>query len=157
MTQEQMLQHLGSANEVAKQAVKDGYHPFEAALVAPDNRTVFRTQPNVDVIRHAETELARRAAGEYERSFLWNCTLATSIDPCAMCAGTQYWANIGQLVFGVKETELENLTGNNAENPTMELSCRTVFESSQKQIQVHGPFPEIAEAVLELHRTFWKS
>ncbi|MCZ6674121.1 MAG: deaminase, partial [Verrucomicrobia bacterium] len=65
------------------------HHPFGAVLVAPDNKTVLMKQPNVEVVRHAETELAGRAAGEYERSLLWNCTLVTTIEPCLMCAGTQ--------------------------------------------------------------------
>lgn len=113
-------------------------------------------QGNLDTVRHAETELARRAAAAYEPEFLWQCTLVSTFEPCAMCAGTMYWANIGRLVYGVEETELLALTGDHAENPTMSLSSRTVLGSGQKKIEVFGPFPEIADEMLAPHRDFWK-
>ncbi|RVB82156.1 nucleoside deaminase, partial [Mesorhizobium sp. M7A.F.Ca.CA.002.04.1.1] len=113
-------------------------------------------QGNLDTVRHAETELARRAAAAYAPEFLWQCTLVSTFEPCAMCAGTMYWANIGRLVYGVEETELLALTGDHAENPTMSLSSRTVLGSGQRKIEVFGPFPEIADEMLAPHRDFWK-
>jgi tRNA(Arg) A34 adenosine deaminase TadA len=73
-----------------------------------------------------------------------------------MCAATLYWANIGRLVYGFEETQLLALTGNHSENPTMSLAARVVLGSGQKQIEVHGPFPEIAGELLEVHRGFWQ-
>ena len=72
-----------------------------------------------------------------------------------MCAGTQYWANIGHLVFGMTEHRLLALTGNHGENPTMNLPCRTVFASGQKAISVTGPVPEVEAEIAELHQHFW--
>ena len=51
-----------------------------------------------EAMRHAEAELARRAAAAYPSDFLWTCTLVTTGEPCATCAGTFHWANIGRLV-----------------------------------------------------------
>ena len=113
-------------------------------------------QGNLDAVRHAETELARRAAAAYEPAFLWSSTLVTTFEPCAMCAGTIYWANIGAVVFGAEETTLLALTGDSAENPTMSLSSRTVLGSGQKEIAVHGPFPELADELVAPHTDFWK-
>jgi tRNA(Arg) A34 adenosine deaminase TadA len=107
-------------------------------------------------VRHAEIELARRAAAAYPPDYLWRCTLVTTFEPCAMCAGTIYWANIGSVVYGVEETKLLALTGDAHENPTMSLSCRTVLGSGQKQIAVHGPFPEIEDELIAPHRDFWR-
>ena len=113
-------------------------------------------QGNIDTVRHAETELARRAAAAYPPEFLWTCTLVSTGAPCAMCTGTLYWANIGRLVYGYEETKLLALTGDHPENPTMNLPSRTVLGSGQKKIEVHGPFPEIEEELLAPHRDFWK-
>ena len=55
--------------------------------------------------------------------FLWTCTLVSTGEPCAMCTGTLYWANIGRLVYGFEEAKLLALTGDHPENPTMSLSC----------------------------------
>jgi tRNA(Arg) A34 adenosine deaminase TadA len=73
-----------------------------------------------------------------------------------MCAGTQYWANIGTLVFGMTERRLLELTGNHEENPTMDLPSRTVLEAGQKQVTVIGPVPAVEEAIAALHQHFWQ-
>jgi len=72
-----------------------------------------------------------------------------------MCAGTQYWANIGRLVYGMSERRLLELTGNHAENPTLDLPCREVFERGQKAMKVWGPLVEAEEEIAALHRQFW--
>jgi tRNA(Arg) A34 adenosine deaminase TadA len=87
--------------------------------------------------------------------FLWGCTLYTTVEPCAMCAATQYWANIGRLVYGLDERRLLALTGNHAENPTMDVPARYIYEHSQKSIEVVGPIPEVEEEIVSLHKAFW--
>jgi tRNA(Arg) A34 adenosine deaminase TadA len=72
-----------------------------------------------------------------------------------MCAGTQYWAHIGRLVYGMSERRLLALTGNHAENPTLDLPCRDVFARGQKAVEVVGPVAEVEDAIAELHRDFW--
>jgi tRNA(Arg) A34 adenosine deaminase TadA len=155
MNHEQMLQHLRRANEVARKSMSDGHHPFGALLVAADDQTVLLEQGNVDSVNHAEAVLARAAAQRYTAEQLWGCTLVTTVEPCAMCAGTQYWAHIGRLVYGMSEHRLLQLTGNHAENPTLDLPCRDLFARGQKAVQVHGPFAEVEEEIAALHRSFW--
>jgi tRNA(Arg) A34 adenosine deaminase TadA len=154
MTRDQMIAHLLEANAVALGAAAHGHHPFGAVLVGPDDKILMR-QGNVDTVHHAETELARRAAEAYSPEFLWNCTLVSTGEPCAMCSGKLYWANIGRLVYGYEEIRLLELTGNHAENPTMNLSSRTVLGHGQKAIEVHGPFAELDDTLLAPHRDFW--
>ncbi len=155
MTRDQILTHLRTANAVAIDAVKHGHHPFGAILVGPDN-TVLMRQANINTVRHAETELARRAATAYPSEFLWTCTLVSTGEPCAMCTGTLYWANIGRLVYGYAEEKLLALTGNHPKNPTLSLRSEVVLASGQKKIEVLGPFPEIENELLAPHRDFWK-
>jgi tRNA(Arg) A34 adenosine deaminase TadA len=152
-TQEQMESNLQKANRVALKVVQEGKHPFGAVLVGADNETVLLEQGNVDSVNHAESTLARKAAEAYTETELWGCTLYTTVEPCVMCAGTQYWANIGRLVYGMSERQLLDCTGNNEENPTLDVPCRYIFEHGQKDIRVHGPFdlPDVEEP----HRTFW--
>ena len=155
MTRDQMLAHLRAADAVAREAAAHGHHPFGAVLVGPDDAILMR-QGNIDVVRHAETELARRAAAAYPPDFLWTCTLVSTGEPCAMCTGTLYWANIGRLVYGFEETKLLALTGDHPENPTMNLASRTVLGSGQKKIEVHGPFPRSRTSSSPRTGTFWK-
>ncbi len=155
MTRDQMLAHLRTADAVARDAVVHGHHPFGAVLVGPDDRILMR-QGNLDTVRHAETELARRAAAAYPPAFLWTCTLVSTGEPCAMCAGTLYWANIGNVVFGMAERRLLEITGNHSGNPTMDLPCRDVFAKGQKDIQVTGPVAQVETDIAAPHLSFWK-
>jgi tRNA(Arg) A34 adenosine deaminase TadA len=155
MQRDQMIRLLRQANAVAARAASQGKHPFGALLLAPDGRTVLEEQGNIDAVNHAEATLARNAAARYPADYLWQCTLVTTVEPCAMCAGTQYWAHIGRLLFGMTEKRLLEMTGNHAENPTMDLPCRTVFASGQKAVEVFGPVVEVEDEIAALHRTFW--
>ena len=58
-------------------------------------------------------------------------------------------------MYGLSERRLLELTGNHAENPTLDLPCRTVFGAGQKTIDVVGPVPEVEEEIAALHRGFW--
>ncbi|CAM2709766.1 unnamed protein product [Rotaria socialis] len=132
-THDQMIRHLHRANQIAKRALQFGHHPFGCILVGPDNEVIL-----------------------IDQEYLWRCTLYTTFEPCVMCAGTLYWANIGRLVFGATEKRLLELTGNSETNPTLDIPCRYVFEHGQKNIKVWGPFPEVEKEFIELHKGFWK-
>ena len=155
MTDEQMLRHLRRASAVAQDAAAKGRHPFGAVLVAPDGDTVLLEHGNIDTVNHAEAVLARVAAHRFDAALLWGCTLVTTVEPCAMCAATQYWAHIGRLVYGMSESRLLQLTGNHAENATLDLPCREVFARGQKAIAVTGPVPAVEGEIAAVHRAFW--
>lgn len=155
MTKAQMIRHLRAANDVAKEMKKFGHHPFGAILVAPDNEQILMHQGNVSVVRHAETELSRRAAETYTPEYLAKCTLVTTMEPCVMCAGNVYFANIGSVLFGAPESTLRKLTGTSKANPTMNLPCKQVFDAGQKSIQVLGPIAEMEDELSEPHKGFW--
>jgi tRNA(Arg) A34 adenosine deaminase TadA len=157
MNDEQRLRALRRANEVARRAMAMGRHPFGAVLVAPDGDTILAEQGNIDTVHHAEATLARTAWLNYPADYLAQCTLVTTFEPCAMCAGTIYWAHIGHVVYGAEETALLALTGNHPENPTLSLPCREVFARGQKHIEVVGPVPEVADEMIATHRGFWAS
>ena len=76
---------------------------------------------------HAETQVAEKASQQYSKDFLKDCTLYTTAEPCAMCAGAIYWAGIGRVVYGMSEKDLLAHTGADPQNPTFDLPCREVF------------------------------
>ena len=156
-TDSQVGAMLDHANALARRAMEAGHHPFGALRVAADHTTVLMEQGNVDSVNHAEAVLAREAARRWAPAELWPCTLVSTVEPCAMCAGTQYWANIGRTVYGIEEKTLLSITGNHAENPTLDLPCRHVFARGQKDVQVIGPVAAMEEKVAALHRRYWRS
>src|SRR5919199_1231913 len=93
--------------EVARRAREHGNHPFGAILVGPDGAVLIESEngylPDRDSTAHAERLLATRAARAHAPGFLARCTLYSSAEPCAMCAGAAYWAGIGRVVYGLSE------------------------------------------------------
>ncbi len=156
MTHDQATHHLLRANAVARRAMSLGKHPFGAILVAPDGETVLAEQGNIDTVHHAEATLARTASLNYSAEYLWGCTLVTTFEPCAMCTGTIYWANIGRIVYGASEEALLALTGSHAANPTLNLPCREVLARGQKAVEVLGPFAALETELTAPHSDFWK-
>jgi len=154
---QQVIAMLERAQALAQRAMDAGHHPFGALLVAADHETVLMEQGNVDSVNHAEAVLAREASRRFSPAELWGCTLVTTVEPCAMCAGTQYWANIGRVVYGMEERTLLELTGDHTENPTLDLPCRDVFSRGQKDVHVIGPVAAMAEPIAALHKRFWRS
>ena len=106
-----------------------------------------------DRTAHSERLLSSWAARTHDSSFLSRCTLYTSAEPCAMCAGAIYWAGIGRVVYGQSEKSLKAQTGAHDENPTLDLPCRLVFEAGQRSTEVVGPLLE--EEAAKLQEDFW--
>jgi hypothetical protein len=74
-----------------------------------------------------------------------------------MCTGTLYWSNIGRLVYAASEEKLNDLTGgDNDENMTMSLPCRTVLKAGQKDVETIGPVSGWEEKVVEESGKWWK-
>ena len=109
--------------------------------------------PDKDMTGHAERVLMTRASTTYTAELLARCTMYTSAEPCAMCAGAAYWAGIGRVVYGASEKRLKELTGNHPENPTLDLPCRVIFSAGQRQVEVIGPLLE--EESAQMHVGFW--
>ncbi len=149
---------LRRAFAVADKARQAGDHPFGAILVGPDGTVLMEqgngyTSEGGDRTAHAERLLATRAKA-YDGAFLARCTLYSSAEPCAMCAGAIYWSGIGRLVYGQSEADLKLATGDHPENPTLALPCRIVFATGQRAVEVVGPMLEQEAAALQ--RAFWK-
>ncbi|MGL5330341.1 MAG: nucleoside deaminase [Peptostreptococcaceae bacterium] len=152
--------YLRRAIEVSRMARENGNTPFGALLVDKEGNIIMEQQ-NVEITEHrctahAETALAERASKEYSKEFLWDCTLYTTAEPCAMCAGAIYWANIGNVVYGMTEKRLLELTGSHDQNPTFDLPCRDVFSKGQKDIVVVGPISEVEEEAAKVHEGYWE-
>lgn len=149
---------LRRAFAVALQAKAAGDHPFGAILVDGAGAVIMEqgngfTAEGRDMTAHAERLIATRASKTYAPAFLADCTLYSSAEPCAMCAGAIYWAGIGRVVFGQSEQDLKAQTGDHAENPTLDLPCRAVFAAGQRPVEVIGPL--LAEEAAALQSGFW--
>ena len=88
ITREQIEAGINACLEIQRRAVTFGKRPFAACLLGPDNETVLLMHQSVDQVNHAESSLARLAYCHYSKEYLWQCTLVSTWEPCAMCSGT---------------------------------------------------------------------
>jgi tRNA(Arg) A34 adenosine deaminase TadA len=143
--------------DVARRAQTLGNHPFGAVLVSAAGDVLIETEngylPDRDMTGHAERLLATQVSKQIPQHIRASSTLYTSAEPCAMCAGAIYWSGIGRVVYGLSERQLKSITGNHAENPTLDLPCRVVFSAGQRAVEVVGPLLEDEAAAL--HDGVW--
>ncbi len=159
-TEEKDREFLREAMREGEKARSGGDNPFGAILVDDEGNILLRQgnceRTQHDRTAHAEAVLARRASQTYEPEFLWNCTLYTGFEPCAMCTGAAYWANIGRIVYAVSEADLLEETGANEINPTFNLNCRAVLSHGQKEVVVRGPFLDLKAEAEATQAGFWE-
>jgi len=154
--EEQDIRFLRASFVVAKNARTKGNHPFGALLVDEYGHIVMEAENTVvtarDCTGHAETNLMRKASAKYESEFLAKCTIYTSTEPCPMCAGAIFWANVRRVVYGLSEESLYEIAGRESED-VLYLPCREIFGRGKKPIEVIGPLLE--EEASEVHMDFW--
>ncbi|MEL6965402.1 MAG: nucleoside deaminase [Pseudomonadota bacterium] len=159
MIHDEDLRHLERSIALADEAVTEGNHPFGAVLVSANGEVLAEGKNSHSIDRgpgHAEAILARDAARRFDTETLRGATLYTSVEPCSMCSGTIYWAEIGAVVFGMSERRLGELTGDSPENLTQDLECRKIFAAGRRPVAVRGPFPELEDKIVKQHVAFWR-
>jgi tRNA(Arg) A34 adenosine deaminase TadA len=143
---------LREAIALSKSAMANGGEPFGSVLVK-DGAVILRAENSVfsgrDMTNHAELNLVKLAAKHYDSTFLADCTLYTSTEPCAMCAGAIYWSGIGRMVFACSETRLGQIAGIGLDVPS-----RAVLETGARKVTVVGP-TDLEEEAAEVHQAFW--
>jgi len=147
---------MRAAIDVARRARDKGNHPFGAVLVDEHGNILLEAENTVvtdrDCTAHAETNLMRQASRKYDRDLLARCTMYTSTEPCAMCAGAVFWANVRRVVFGLSERSLYEMVAEDTEE-VLQLPCRELFARGRKRIEVTGPLLE--EEARKVHEGFW--
>jgi tRNA(adenine34) deaminase len=95
---------MALALDVAGAAAAVGEVPVGAIVLSPDGSVVASAHNEREALRdptaHAEVVALRRAGAALGSWQLVGCTLAVTLEPCAMCAGAAVLARVSRLVFG---------------------------------------------------------
>jgi tRNA(adenine34) deaminase len=101
--EERMLRAL----DMAREAEKHGEVPVGAVIVDANGETIATgfNQPigTSDPTAHAEIVALRKAGSAIGNYRFPGCTIYTTIEPCAMCAGALVTARIARLVYGARD------------------------------------------------------
>ena len=150
------IEHLRRCLELARQARDTGNEPFGSLLAAADGAVLHELTNTVgsgDVTGHPELALASWASRHLTPEERAGATLYTSCESCAMCAGGQYWAGIGRLVFALSGEQLADLVS--AGGTSLRLSSREVFARGNVPIEVEGPCAELAVEAASVFEGLW--
>lgn len=96
------MDFLAHAIELALRNVEDGGRPFASVIVRGDD--VVATGLNLaaqtrDPTAHAEILAIRDASRALDSESLRGCRLYTTCEPCPMCLGALYWAELDHVTF----------------------------------------------------------
>tara|TARA_B100000508_G_C11454236_1_gene275862 strand:- start:125 stop:580 length:456 start_codon:yes stop_codon:yes gene_type:complete len=96
-----------------KQALKEANLAFDkeevpiGAVIVANQKIIARahnlSETLNDVTAHAEMQAFTAAADFLGGKYLHDCTLFVTVEPCFMCVGASYWAQISRIVFGAKD------------------------------------------------------
>lgn len=91
---------------LAEEAGDGGEIPVGAVVVCR-NRIIARSRNQTeqlnDVTAHAEIMAITAAAQHLGGKYLTDCTLYVTLEPCIMCAGAMFWAQLSRLVIGAED------------------------------------------------------
>jgi tRNA(Arg) A34 adenosine deaminase TadA len=146
---------LRAAIALAHSARAHGNHPFGALLADARGEVLLEAENTVvterDCTGHAETNLMRLASRQFSPEQLAMCSLYTSTEPCAMCAGAIHWGGIGRVAYALSEEQLYAIVGPSPDH--LMLPCREVFARTRRPIEVLGP--AIEDEGRAVHEGFW--
>jgi tRNA(adenine34) deaminase len=97
---------MNEALKEAQKAFEKDEVPVGAVVVC--DRTIIARAHNLtetlnDVTAHAEMQAITAAAGYLGGKYLDECTLYVTLEPCVMCAGAAFWAQLGAVYFGAAD------------------------------------------------------
>lgn len=100
-------------NYFMKQALREAREAYDkgeipvGAIVVCNNQIIARghnqTEQLNDVTAHAEMIAITAAANYLQAKYLKDCTLYVTLEPCVMCAGALYWAQLKRVVFAAHD------------------------------------------------------
>ena len=96
-----------------KAAIEEAYKAFDAgeipvgAVVVWDNRIIGRgynlTETLNDPTAHAEMQAITAATNTIGGKYLKDCSLYVTLEPCPMCAGACFWAQLHTIVYSATD------------------------------------------------------
>jgi tRNA(adenine34) deaminase len=97
---------MNEALKEAKYALEKDEVPIGAVIVV-ENLIIARahnlTETLNDVTAHAEMQAFTAAFSYLGGKYLDECKLYVTIEPCVMCAGASFWAQLGTLIYGAPD------------------------------------------------------
>lgn len=130
------------ALDEARMAYKEGEVPIGAVLIDEDGILISRAHNQIeqldDATAHAELLALREGSHKLKRRRLSDCTLYSTVEPCAMCAGALVLCRVRRLVYGTTDSKfgaaesLFNVVNNPALNHQLLVTAGVLEEDCRE-------------------------
>ena len=100
MDPETLMRH---AIEAARRGIESQQSPFGCAIARGDELLVACHNivwQSTDITAHAEVTALRAACRKTKQIMLDDCMVATTCEPCPMCASALHWARVHTVYYG---------------------------------------------------------
>jgi tRNA(adenine34) deaminase len=128
---------------LSAKGIEQGEMPF-ASLICRDTEILVEATNQVsradDITRHAEMVAISKAQHGVGHKDLSDCTLYSTVEPCAMCAFAARETRIGRIVFAIKSPMMGGVSKWNVLRDT---------ELSNAMPEVFGPVPEVVAGLMQ--------
>lgn len=97
---------MNEAYKQAQIAFEEGEIPVGAVVVCRNKviaRAYNQTEKLTDVTAHAEILAITTASNALGAKYLNECKLYVTLEPCVMCAGASFWAQLGEIHYGAAD------------------------------------------------------
>ncbi|ASU40483.1 tRNA-specific adenosine deaminase [Herbaspirillum sp. meg3] len=126
------------AIEASAEALADGDMPFGATLVSAQGEILLVAANNqnsaADCTGHAEMVLVRTAQKQLGLRALRGATVYASGEPCAMCSGAMFWAEIRRVVYAASTEQIGTALG----GPQLPARSAEVLANTSPAMTVEG-------------------
>jgi tRNA(adenine34) deaminase len=117
-------------------AYKENEIPVGAVVVC-NNKIIARghnqTEALNDVTAHAEMIALTSASNHLGSKYLNECDLYVTLEPCVMCAGAIFWAQLRSLIYGTSDIKRGFMTvGQKILHPKTEITKGIMEKESEK-------------------------
>ncbi len=148
---------MALALEEALRAYHENEVPIGAVLTDEDGILIARDHNRIeqlnDATAHAEFLTLQAASRKLKRRRLTDCTLYSTVEPCAMCAGALVLCRVKRLVYGTTDSKfgaaesIFNVVDNAALNHQLEVTagvmeeeCRALMQKffSERRLKLSG-------------------
>ena len=129
----------------AFKAYQEDEVPIGAVLIDEDGILICHEHNRIeqlgDATAHAELLTLQAASKKLARRILSGCTLYSTVEPCAMCAGALVLCRVKRLVYGATDSKfgaaesLFNVVNNPALNHQLEVTAGVLEEESRELLQ----------------------
>jgi tRNA(Arg) A34 adenosine deaminase TadA len=125
---------MRAAIVVARQGIQLGQSPFGAVIATADGRPVCaehnKVRADSDPTAHAEIEAIRRACRLLDRIDLSGHVIATTCEPCPMCAAAIHWARLDLVIYGASIADVAQLGFKE-----MFVSCQSLYQMGGSNVR----------------------